>query len=104
MSKQANSSQNGPQAKGTRLPTGIQLVRPVPSSSQSASSLNSSLFVTLSANPHQHGRLTGESRLITSAPKFSEPPLGTVSDPQDKGKVPQNDQVDSGDQGFAAWP
>ncbi|KIJ91497.1 hypothetical protein K443DRAFT_135485 [Laccaria amethystina LaAM-08-1] len=46
MSKQTNSSQNGPQAKRTRLRAGFRLVHPIPSSSQPTSSSTSSLFVT----------------------------------------------------------
>jgi hypothetical protein len=81
MSKRANSSQNGPQAKRTRLPSGFRLARP-PLSSQPASSSNSSLFITVNANSHRRGTLTGESHLIPSTLGISEQPLGMVSDPQ----------------------
>ena len=82
MSKWSNSSQNSSQAKQTRLPTGFQLVCPIPPSSQPTSSSHSSLFVTISTNSCQCGVLTGKNRLLPSAVRLSEPPSGLISDPQ----------------------
>lgn len=97
MTKRANSSQNGPQAKRTRLPPGFRLARPAPSSSQPTSSSNSSLFVTVSANSRRRGVLTGESRLIHSTPGFSEQTSGMVLDPHDDLEGQHHMLVDAGE-------
>jgi hypothetical protein len=81
MSKRANSSENEPRAKRSRLPAGFRLARSVPTGSQPSSSSNSSLFVTVSANSRRRGALTGESRLIPSTPQSSEPPSSSITQP-----------------------
>lgn len=81
MSKRANSSGNEPRAKRSRLPAGFRLARPVPADSQPSSSSNSSLFVTVSANSHRRGALTGESRFIASSRQSSEPSTSSTAQP-----------------------
>ena len=96
MSKRANSTQNEPQAKRSRIRTGFRLARPVPSDSPPCSSSSSSLFVTV----HRRGNLTADNRLLPSTLEPSAPSASSVPQPpSDPQATDTNDQeVPSGSQ------